>query len=183
MKNTYVKELRRLLEDEVAEAEVLIAAKGFGQELQDMIEKVGRLMNEDLGPVVDQMRQTYGVETAENFQTSIQGELETVIETLRSAKDTMDSYVTSLASGSTIEPTNDMDVDVDVDADISNDIDGADDLENAVDDTLSSEQETDQFGGEEPLGRLAKESFDNARMRKIVELRERMSAIRKQFSL
>ena len=53
-----VKNLRRLLETEVSQAEVMMAAKKFAEELQEMVEKIGRLQNEDLPPVTDQMRET-----------------------------------------------------------------------------------------------------------------------------
>jgi len=185
MKDTYIKELRRLLESEVEEAEVIIAAKGFSQELQDMIEKVGRLMNEDLGPVVDQMRLTYGVDTAESFNSSMFTELNNVITTLRDAKSYMDDAVMSISSGQPLGSQNDMDVADDdfgteVDSDVDGDVDG-----DVIGDFERDIEGDDEFGGEigldEPLGRAAKESTESRTaelMNMIVEMRSQLKQIR-----
>lgn len=191
----HIKKLRIILEGEVEQAEVIIAAKGFSQELQDMIEKVGRLMNEDLGPVTDQMRQAYGPEVAGSFQSSMQGELENVLETLRGAKGSMDSAVASISQGQAPDAGNDMDMDVDMGMD---DELGGDDLgmgDELGGDELGGELDVDaeldvsgdigggdEFGGEmgieEPLGRAAKEAKEVALKNKIVEMRKQLARAR-----
>ena len=93
MKENLVKNLRRLLETEVSQAEVMMAAKGFAQELQEMIEKIGRLQNEDLPPVTDQMRETYGNDSSSAFQTQIYGALQGVMDSLYTAKGQVDDAV------------------------------------------------------------------------------------------
>lgn len=187
MKTNHIKELRRLLEGEVEQAEVIIAAKGFSQELQDMIEKVGRLMNEDLGPVTDQMRQTYGPDVAASFQSTMQSELESVLATLRGAKDSMDSAVSSISQGQA--------PDVDMDADPMGDEFGGDEMgmgdelggnelggdEMGMDDEMGM---GDEFGGEEaglddPLGRATKESKQHRMRNQIVEMRAKLARLRK----
>jgi predicted nucleic-acid-binding protein len=174
MKENFVKQLRALLESEVEQAEVIIAAKGFSQELQDMIEKVGRLMNEDLPPVSDQMRQAYGQDVAASFQTTMQSELENVLGNLRSTKDKIDASVTSISTGGG------MDAETDMDAEIGGGEDFNDMGDMGVDDELGNDVEDlagDAFGGdiaaagpeEEPLGRATKESKEADLKRKILE--------------
>lgn len=152
--STLVKNLRRLLETEVSQAEVMMAAKGFAQELQEMVEKIGRLQNEDLPPVTDQMRETYGMESASAFQTQIYGALQSVMDALYTAKGQVDDAVGNMATTGQVTATTDMDVPVDDMDDMGADLD----LDNIGDD-LASDAGADEFGGasaEEPMGRALK---------------------------
>lgn len=165
-----VKNLRFLLETEVSQAEVMMAAKGFAQELQEMVEKIGRLQNEDLPPVTDKMRETFGTESASAFQTQIYGALQGVMDSLYTAKDQVDNAVTNMASTGQVTAQTDMDLPVD---DTSDDIDA--DLDNIASD-LEAE---DEFGGaeeEEPLGRAMK---TESLQRKVVEMRRLVERARK----
>lgn len=168
MKENLVKNLRRLLETEVSQAEVMMAAKGFAQELQEMIEKIGRLQNEDLPPVTDQMRETYGTESSSAFQTQIYGALQGVMDALYTAKNQVDDAVTSMAS--TGQVTAGVDMDKDIEADMGEfDAEMPDVEEPAADlDNLG-----DEFGGaeeEEPLGRSKK--MESLKLqRKILEMK------------
>src|ERR1035437_1006657 len=105
-----VKNLRRLLETEVSQAEVMMAAKKFADELQEMVEKIGRLQNEDLPPVTDQMRETYSAESATSFQTQIYGALQGIMDSLYTAKQQVDSAVGNMASTGQVSAQTDMDV-------------------------------------------------------------------------
>ncbi len=181
-----VKNLRRLLETEVSQAEVMMAAKGFAQELQEMVEKIGRLQNEDLPPVVDQMRETYGQESAGAFQTQIYGALQGVMDSLYTAKGQVDDAVSNMASTGQFDAQTDMDVPVDgmddgmgmddptaMDADAGMDAD----LDNIAGD-LDAE---DEFGGaaeEEPLGRSMKAESANLK-RKVLEMQKLVNKARK----
>lgn len=182
-----VKNLRRLLETEVSQAEVMMAAKGFAQELQEMVEKIGRLQNEDLPPVTDQMRETYGMESASAFQTQIYGALQSVMDSLYTAKGQVDDAVANMAS------TGQVTAQVDMDKDINVNVDGMDDL-NAMDvdsevgadlDNLEGELDSeDEFGGaeeDEPLGRAMKtESLQRkvAQMQQLVEKAKKLREAR-----
>lgn len=183
-KENLVKNLRRLLETEVSQAEVMMAAKGFAQELQEMIEKIGRLQNEDLPPVTDQMRETYGMESSSAFQTQIYGALQGVMDALYTAKGQVDDAVSSMASTGQFGAQTDMDVPIDgmddptaMDAEMDAEMDA--DLDNLAGD-LDIE---DEFGGaeeEEPLGRVMKtESLQRkvAEMKKLVEKARKLRGV------
>lgn len=173
-----VKNLRRLLETEVSQAEVMMAAKGFAQELQEMVEKIGRLQNEDLPPVTDQMRETYGMDSASAFQTQIYGALQSVMDALYTAKGQVDDAVENMASTGQVSASIDMDKDVDVGMDAAPDdglgddsgLDAGQDLDNLADlDT------GDDFGGaeeEEPLGRSKKMESVQSLQRKVLEMQK-----------
>jgi hypothetical protein len=191
-KGNLVKHLRTLLETEVSQAEVMMAAKGFAQELQEMVEKIGRLQNEDLPPVTDQMRETYGMESASAFQTQIYGALQSVMDSLYTAKQQVDDAVGNMASTGQVDATIDMDKDIDMDMDGEMDggegdldVDADLDLDNigdelGGDDLGAGAGLDDEFAGaeeEDPLGREMKtESLKRkiAEMRKIVEKAKRL---------
>lgn len=168
-KGISVKESRKLNENEVEQAEVVIAAKGFGQELQTMVEKLGRLMNEDLGAVSDQMRQTYGAATANRFQSELLADFNSIVDTLRSTKDRIDNAVDMLSTGSTY-------TDMDGIETAGTDVDMDDQLEIGDDLGLGIE---DNFGAadtEEPLGRSMKES-NSTRSNKLKKLSESLVSL------
>ena len=153
-----VKNLRRLLETEVSQAEVMMAAKGFSNELQEMVEKIGRLQNEDLPPVTDQMRETYGMDSASAFHTQIYGALQGIMDALYTAKQQVDDAVGNMASTGQVQAQTDMDLPVD----------GMDDGMGGMDDGMDADldldnigneldvEDGDEFGGEEALGREKK---------------------------
>ena len=179
-----VKNLRRLLETEVSQADVMMKAKKFSEELQEMVEKIGRLQNEELPPVVDQMRETYGTESATTFQTQIYGSFQGVMDTLYTAKEQVDNAVGSLATTGQIGMQTDMDKGIgggemggDPNAELGAELatDG-EDLDN-IGAELEQEPE-DEFGGEEALGRSKK--MESVLQRKVMEMR-RLVARAKQL--
>ena len=148
-----VKNLRRLLETEVSQAEVMMAAKGFAQELQEMVEKIGRLQNEDLPPVTDQMRETYGTESSSAFQTQIYGALQGVMDSLYTAKGQVDDAVSNMASTGQVGAETDMDVPMD---DMDDDAGMDADLDNIAGELDAGDEFGGASDGEEPLGRSMK---------------------------
>ena len=185
----YMKNLRMIIEGEVEEAEVIMAARGFSKEFQDMIQKVGRLANEQLGPVVDQIRLTYGPEMAESFSVTVKEEMDAVLMSISSAKDTLDNVVTDITNGTV--PGNDMDGDefgmddgMGVDDEFGDPVGdefadpAADELGGELGDEVGGEFD-DEFGAEEPLGRSALESKEYDLKKGIVEMRSRLSKARK----
>jgi uncharacterized protein (UPF0335 family) len=159
-----IKNLRFLLETQVSQAEVMMAAKGFAQELQEMIEKIGRLQNEDLPPVTDQMRETYGTDSSSAFQTQIYSALQGVMDSLYTAKGQVDDSVTNMALTGRVDAETDMDKDVEFDADMGTGDDFAVDTEVADDELdldniandLSREDDFGAADSDEPLGRSMK---------------------------
>lgn len=180
-----VKSLRRLLETEVSQAEVMMAAKGFAQELQEMVEKIGRLQNEDLPPVTDQMRETYGMESASAFQTQIYGALQSVMDSLYTAKGQVDDAVSNMASTGQVTAQVDMDKDIDgmgdgmgdgMDVDANAGMDA--DLDN-IEGELDAEDEFGAENGEAPLGREMKAESLQRKVAEMSLLVEKVKKLRK----
>jgi hypothetical protein len=187
MKRDLVKNLRRLLETEVSQAEVMMAAKGFAQEIQEMVEKIGRLQNEDLPPVTDQMRETYGTDSASAFQTQIYSAFQGIMDALYTAKNQVDDAVESMASTGQVGASIDMDKDLgvaDMGADVPMDADL--DLDNIGDEPVD-DLTGDEFGGAEEESPLGREKKMEARklekkileMRKLVEKAKKLKESRK----
>jgi len=180
-----VKHLRALLETEVSQAEVMMAAKGFAQELQEMVEKIGRLQNEDLPPVTDQMRETYGMESASAFQTQIYGALQGVMDSLYTAKNQVDDAVANMASTGQVTAQVDMDKDMSMGPNAGGEelsMDSELDLDNIGDDLAGGDKMGDEFGGaeeEEPLGRSMKTESAQQLKRKIAEMQKIVAKAKK----
>lgn len=151
-KQNYVSKIRVMLESELEQAEVLIAVKGFAKELQNMMKKLGRLQNEDLGPVVDQMREVYGNEMADDLGGSLNELLQGILDDLNTGQIKISKAVNSIALGKDVPSMNDMDLDMDVDINSDDD---------PIDNVGEFDMEDPVSGAEgEPLGRIKKESVN-----------------------
>jgi len=186
MKEGYVKQLRQLLEAETDQAESLIAAKSFSQELQDMVEKLGRLVNEDLPAVSAQMRDSHGADVATGFEDTAGATLSNIMDQLKSSKQELDNSVSAIADGGMPAVSNDMDdfgADAELDAEMD-DLDIGDDELEMTDDELEM---GDELGGmdaaagpeEEELGRAKKESVQALR-NKIVEMQGKIARAKRK---
>jgi len=169
MKENYVKQLRQLLEAEVDQAESLIAARSFSQEMQSMVEKLGRLMNEDLPAVAEQMRNSFGPDVATGFENQTTSVLQSVMDNLRDGKQSIDNSVAEISGGGT--PS----VSLDMESPEVNDMEGEEDLDLDLDlDLETDDAELDleiPDTDEEPLGRAKKESVQSLK-NKIQEMRK-----------
>jgi len=148
-----VASLKALLEQEVEQAEIVIAAKSLVDELQDMIEQLGKMQNDELGAVVDQMSYHYGADKATSFNQAVSSQLETLLASAKTAKEAVNNEVLVLTgeapAQSDMAPTDSDLGDMDTDADDGTDLEApADDLTGG-DDSASGPEE-------EPLGRAKK---------------------------
>ena len=177
-----IKELRQLLEAEVDQAESLIAAKSFSQELQDMVEKLGRLVNEDLPAVADQMRDSHGSDVATGFEDTVSSTLNSIMDSLRNSKQELDNSVSAIADGGMPAVGNDMDDFSDEELGGEEDL-GDLEVDGDVELDLGDEELGDEFGGEEvgdieePLGRAKKESLILLK-NKIVEAQKKIARLK-----
>lgn len=180
-KQNLVKNLRRLLETEVSQAEVMMDAKGFAKELQEMIEKIGRLQNEDLPPVTDRMRETYGTQSASDFQTVIYSALQSVMDSLYTAKGQVDDSVTRMAETGQFSSGIDMERPVDAGGAMDLDNIGPDqgDEMSALPPPEGEEGEELDIGIEEPVGREKKKESIERLEQRVLEMRKIVNRARK----
>ena len=145
-----VTSLKALLEQEVEKAEIVIAAKSLVDELQDMIEQMGKMQNDELGAVVDQMSYQYGADKAASFNQAVASQLETLLASIKSAKEAVNNEVLVLTgeapAPSEMGPA---------DSDLGTMDDEGEDLEAPVDD-LTGGDDSASGPEEDPLGRAKK---------------------------
>ena len=92
--NTWLEQHRQqLVEGEVGNAEVLLAAKNMVDSIQDAIEKVGKMQNEQLPELLDSIRDQVGGEQAEGFKNAVGTTLETLMQNLQTAREGVDGGV------------------------------------------------------------------------------------------
>lgn len=84
---------RQLNEGEVGNAEVLLAAKDMVDSIQDVIEKVGKMQNEQLPQLLDSIRDQIGSEQADQFKQAVGSTLEGLMGQLQQAREGVDGGV------------------------------------------------------------------------------------------
>lgn len=145
-----VTSLKALLEQEVEKAEIVIAAKSLVDELQDMIEQMGKMQNDELGAVVDQMSYQYGADKAASFNQAVASQLETLLASIKTAKEAVNNEVLVLTGEAPAQ--SDM---APADSDLGTMDDDGEDLEAPADD-LTGGDDSASGPEEDPLGRAKK---------------------------
>lgn len=86
----------RVMESEVQQAQVVLAAKDMSDRIQKMLEDVSEMQYKDLPAIVDQARGDLGTEQADAFQSQTTTTLATLLQSLQQAKTGMDAAMGSL---------------------------------------------------------------------------------------
>lgn len=94
-----------LMESSVGEAEVVLAAKDMADRVQDMVETLGKMVNEELPALNETIRDTISPEQADAFTLSATEAINTALETVRQTKNSLDAATRTLAGEETAEPT------------------------------------------------------------------------------
>ena len=103
--NTWLEQNRQtLVEGEVGNAEVLLAAKNMVDSVQDAIEKVGKMQNEQLPELLDSIRDQIGNEQADGFKNAVGITLDTLMQQLQAAREGVDNGVRILSGEQTDQP-------------------------------------------------------------------------------
>ncbi len=133
---------------DVEQAEVVMAVRALASDIQDQVERLGRMMNEDLPAIADQVRTEMGMDQAQSFLDTTSQLINTHLEATRAAKEGMDRAV-GMLSGEEIGGLGDTDELGGLDADLD-DLglgDAGDDVADNMDALAGPE--------DEPLGRAA----------------------------
>ena len=155
--------LRTLMEQDLDQAELVLAAKDMVDRLQKMAEDLASMQVEDLMPLTDAMRESFGTEQAEMFSQTADATLASALETIKATREGMDQAVMVLTGEGA--PMNDM---------MGGEMPPAGDMGDPMADPMGDDMAVpaeDEFGGEEaaagdegePLGRIPKESLENAK--------------------
>jgi hypothetical protein len=139
-------------EQDLQQAQTLIAAKSISDDLQSMAEKVARMGVDDLMPLVDTMKTQFGPEAADAYNEVMKSQLEELLQSVQTAKDSSDDAVLALQGGG-IPGAGSSDIenmDTDLGAEPGMEEPGATDMGDGTGTMPAA------AGGEEPLGRAKK---------------------------
>ena len=154
-RSTTLENLSTLMEQDLDQAELVLAAKDMVDRLQKMAEDLAAMQVEDLMPLVDAMRESFGTEQANAFSASADATLAAALETIKATREQMDQSVMVLTGEGA--PMNDM---------LGGEMPPAGDMgaEMAVpaEDEFAGEEAAAGIEGE-PLGRIPKESVQQAK--------------------
>jgi hypothetical protein len=95
---------RHLNEGEVSNAEVLLAAKDMVDSVQDVIEKVGKMQNEQLPQLLDSISDQIGTEQADSFKNAVGQTLSTLMNQLNAAREGVNTGVQILSGQQVSQP-------------------------------------------------------------------------------
>ena len=116
----------------VEEAEVVMAARALSNDIQDHIERIGRMVNEDLPAISDSMAHEFGVEKARSFKDGMEQLLSSTLEANKADKEGIDGILSGITGEGDIgggmmdEPADDMMAEPALDDVPLDDFDGAD---------------------------------------------------------
>jgi hypothetical protein len=83
-------------EVDVEQAEVVMAVRALADDVQDQIERIGRMMNEDVPAIADKMRGEMGAQAAQSFTDSVNGLLASHLEATKNVKAGLDQAIGSV---------------------------------------------------------------------------------------
>lgn len=97
-----------LIESELERAELVLAAKSITDKLQGMAEDLAKVEADDIMPILDQLREVFGQQAADRFNSVATERVRSTIEALKAAKEGIGSEITRLEGGMGGDVPNDM---------------------------------------------------------------------------
>ena len=88
---------RTLMEGELESAEAVLAAKDMVDSVQDMITDASKMLNEQLPPLLDTIRDQIGTAQADSFKGTVTAALQGLMDALNNARDSLDNGARGLA--------------------------------------------------------------------------------------
>lgn len=92
-----VKVGRVLREGELEQAQTKLAAKDLVDRLQKMVEELSSMVNEDLAPLTDTMRDQLGADQAAAFNSAVNQTLTTLLDSAKQARQAVDDAARTAA--------------------------------------------------------------------------------------
>ena len=130
----------------VEEAEVVMAARALSNDIQDHIERIGRMANEDIPSIADSMAHEFGAQKAADFKNQMEGLLSSLLDANKSSKEGVDALIGTMTGEESAAPMP------------TEDPLAGDMMEPAMDEPVDDFAGADAEAGpeEEPLGRAEK---------------------------
>ena len=161
MQVTSIRQKPKIYEDQnLDQAETLLAAKDLSDRLQDMAEDAAKMAVDRLMPLVDTMKGQFGQPAAEGFNQVVKDNLQKVLDTIIAAKDQTDNAILTLQGGGTPEMAGDISQPLPAEPGATPDgEEGADIDFDKEFDAMAATSGPEQ----EPLGRAKKSELDEGR--------------------
>ena len=86
----------------VEEAEVVMAARALSNDIQDHIERLGRMVNEDVPAIADSMAHEFGVDQARSFKDGMEQLLASTLDANKAAKEGIDGILSGITGEGTM---------------------------------------------------------------------------------
>ena len=87
----WINQHETLLEGELETAEAVLAAKDMVDSVQDMITDASKMMNEELPPLLDTIRDQIGTAQADSYKQTVTAALQGLMDSLNGARDALDN--------------------------------------------------------------------------------------------
>lgn len=129
-------------EGAVESSELIMAAKSMVDKYDAMIQDVGEMLNEELAPVADKIRDEMGSDIADSFVAGMTGALQNTLDTMKADRVGADNATRVLVGDAPAEP---MGMDMDDVADMEP-------IEEPIEDEFAAAPAA-QGGEEQPVGR------------------------------
>ena len=129
-------------EGAVESSELIMAAKSMVDKYDAMIQDVGEMLNEELAPVADKIRDEMGSDIADQFVAGMTGALQNTLDTMKNDRVAADNATRVLVGDAPAEP---MGMDMDDVADMEP-------IEEPIEDEFAAAPAA-QGGEEQPVGR------------------------------
>ena len=101
---SWLNQQQTLLEGELETAEAVLAAKDMVDSIQDMITDASKMLNEELPPLLDTIRDQLGTEQADQFKSTAASALQGLMDALNGARDALDSGARRLSGEEVAQP-------------------------------------------------------------------------------
>jgi hypothetical protein len=95
--NAWLDQNTPLMEGELETAEAVLAAKDMVDSVQDMITDASKMLNEELPPLLDTIRDQVGTAQADSYKSTVTSALQGLMDALNGARDALDSGARVLA--------------------------------------------------------------------------------------
>ena len=102
--NAWLRDNTPLMEGELEQAEAVLAAKDMVDSIQDMITDASKMLNEELPPLLDTIRDQLGPAQADTFKNTAQAALQGLMDALNTARDSLDQGSRGLAGEQVAQP-------------------------------------------------------------------------------
>jgi len=153
-----MKQESTVMEADLDQAEVLLAAQELVDEMQGMVEDVAEMQVQKLMPIVDAMKEQVGFEVAEAYNNAADAALGTLLDAMKTAKTAVENATLAARGEQTSQP---MPTDMGMDADAPMDADANMDM---PDDDFGGDDA--EAGEDNPVGRELKGESALAQMEK-----------------